>query len=49
MIGNVWGVFGIGRTSSTSQGLFIVTVYKKRSAEVAMLIELGASFFSFVR
>jgi hypothetical protein len=32
----------MGRTSSTSQGLFSVTVYKKRNADVAMRMELGA-------
>ena len=41
--------FGIGRTSSTSQGRFIVTVYRHRKAVVAMRMELGASFFSFVK
>jgi hypothetical protein len=49
MIGSVWGAFGIGRTSATSQGLFNVTQYTNRNAAVAMRIEPGASFFSFVR
>jgi hypothetical protein len=35
MIGNLWGAFGIGKTSSTSQGLLSVTVYRKRNAAVA--------------
>jgi hypothetical protein len=49
MTGSVWGAFGIGRTSATSQDLFNVTQYANRNAAVAMRIEPGASFFLFVR
>jgi len=49
MTGSVCDALGIGSTSATSQGRFRVTVYRKRSAEVAIEIELGANFFSLVK
>src|SRR5207245_11701670 len=49
MIGSFLGTLGAGIMSAMHQFFLRVTLYRKRSAEVATLIETMPSFFSLVR